>query len=195
MTTIVAFKVMNDDEQITVLAADQRSSVNGSILSNAINKIIETDNAYIGVSVSQTSLHALKSIVQTADFYFDSVGLVYESMTYIMSKLVENHHLLSKSDDDYMYQALPFNCVIACKLTGRIFHVCSGREVSELNVTSSGSGSEYALGALTMVPLSNIDNLEDYLNRLFCVVSEYDTNTSEKFTYATITIGDNNAQD
>jgi ATP-dependent protease HslVU (ClpYQ) peptidase subunit len=116
-------------------------------------KIIRLRDSLIGVAGSTAHLRVMQSLAENHARKFDlsSVSTIFESFRRVHKLLVDDYYLLTKEDDNKQpYESNQLNLLIANR-TG-IYEVQGYREVIQYErFWSTGSGSDYAVGAMEAI--------------------------------------------
>lgn len=152
MSTIVVVKKAGK----VCIAADSLTSFGdlsmGSDYDADSDKILQCENAYLGIVGSAAHHLVMQSIIQQPEIKMDfSTRLtIFESFRQLHPMLKEKYFLNAKDEDDDPYESTQIDALIASP--HGIFGVHSLREVCEYKkFWAIGSGSEYALGAMFAV--------------------------------------------
>jgi ATP-dependent protease HslVU (ClpYQ) peptidase subunit len=152
MSTIVVVKKAGK----VCIAADSLTSFGdlsmGSDYDADSDKILQCDNAYLGIVGSAAHHLVMQSIIQQPEIKMDfsTRMTIFESFRQLHPMLKEKYFLNAKDEDDDPYESTQIDALIASP--HGIFGVHSLREVCEYKkFWAIGSGSEYALGAMFAV--------------------------------------------
>lgn len=165
MTTIVGLR----KDESTIIAADTLVITPGTRLGHTnkmilVNSDLPDGTKYttcIAVAGMATSLFALRSILRESNYQWTDEDEVYESLLAIHGELREHHGLRVVEDEDNdAYESSQFQALIGNRFG--LWKVLSCREIiGSEPIHALGSGSEFALGALTVLgindPVKNAD--------------------------------------
>lgn len=152
------------------------------------DKIVAIRGSYLAPTGPASAQLILRSYFADLDCMADFTGVdaIFETMRRMHSAMKEDYFLNPKEDDEQPFESSQMNCLIAN--TSGIFGVYSLRSIQEYKrYYAFGSGSEYALGALTALYEEPLDAEAIAIRAVECAAKN-DSATGTPVTFHTLTL-------